>query len=131
MPMNKAEKAEMEALRMDRDMYRAMVISPPVEPDSPPPKISTYRDDDFIIGWLPFSHSGGIGANKAATSSTYHRVGDCAWAKSNKSWSQGTRALYSLKVNALRQARHLASIEFAKRLARLDAEIAACESEPA
>ena len=120
MAMNKKEIAEMEALRMERDMHRAMHISPMVEPDIHPPAEAS-SDGDCSIGWLPITHAGG--AIKAAVSSVYHRSGDKAWEKNNRSWSHGTRMLYSKRSAALVASRHHVSMDYAKKLAMLDRDI--------
>lgn len=120
MAMNKREKEELEALRMERDMHRAMHISPMAEPDIHPPK-GACGDGDFSIGWLPLTYSGG--AKKAAVNSVYHRSGDGAWEKNNNSWAQGTRMLYSKRSAALVASRHHVSMDYAIKLALLDREI--------
>lgn len=120
MAMNKKELAEMEALRLERDMYRAMHISDPVEPDVHPP-VNCYGDK-FVCGWLARSYD--TGAEKAAVNSVYHRTGDYAWDTNYKgSWSQRAPMLYSKRSAALLASRHHVSTAYAKKLALLDREI--------
>jgi len=121
MAMNKKEIAEMEALRLERDMYRAMYISPAVEPDIEPPTNLSYSRNDFVRGWLPKTNS--CGAMRAAVGSSYHRVGEYAWDTTESGWSQGRPHMYSLKSAALRASRHSMSKTFAENLAMLDREI--------
>ncbi len=128
--MTKAEKAALEAITKERDLYRAMHISPPVEPDVAIPP----GWDEGSRGWLYNVHlSGyhdGVRAMKASSRGGGHRTGDDAWSNIWRNGSQGGRRLYSTKVLALRAARHEASMKCAEILARVDAEIAACETEP-
>jgi len=127
MGMTKKEQAEVEALRQERDIYRAMVISAPEAPDVH--KATGYKEEDFNRGWLPLT-CGKIGyrVEKAAVSCVYHRYGDIAWStESRHGWSQGTRSLYSTKLAAWKQARHEVSMICAKALAKIDREIENCE----
>lgn len=132
MAMTKAEKAAMEALQMERDMYRAMYISEPVEPDIEPD--GDYRNGMFDTGWLPRLSTNmwvAGGADRAATTKVGHRIGDNAWDAKCTSWAQVPRSLYSSKSKALRASRRWLSMDCAKRLALLDREIEAAEREEA
>ncbi|MCX7178133.1 MAG: hypothetical protein NTX56_04930 [Proteobacteria bacterium] len=130
MAMTKKEMAEVEALRQERDIYRAMVISGPVAPDVHRFE-GGYSREDFNRGWLPLVY-GEVKARveKAAVSSVHHRFGDNAWSDSSRyGWSQNTRSLYSTKLAAWKQARHEASMICAKALAVIDREIEKCEKD--
>jgi hypothetical protein len=129
MAMTKKEIAEVEALRQERDIYRAMVISAPEPPDVH--KAAGYRTEDFNRGWLPLTYGNiGFRVEKAAVSCAYHRHGNNAWSDTGMhGWSQGTRSLYSTKLAAWKQARHEASMICAKALASIDREIEKCERE--
>lgn len=120
--MNKKELAEMEALRLERDMYRAMHISDFVEPDIAPPVGLGYSRNDFVCGWLPLTYQ--CGAEKASVGAAYHRTGSHAWDKDYEgSWSQGRPRMYSRKSDALKASRYINSKDYAEKLAMIDREI--------
>jgi hypothetical protein len=129
MSMTKAEKAELKAITKERDMYRAMFISPPVEPDIQIPEAFTEMSRGWMYNVSLSGYSDSVRAIKAASTSVSHRFGDNAWESEWRNGSQNARRLYSTKALSLRAARHEASVRCAEILARVDREIAACEAE--
>lgn len=128
MAMTKKELAEVEALRLERDMYRAMRISERVDPDIAPPSNLGYSKKDFVCGWLPNTYQCGV--IKAAVGAAYHRTGDRAWDKSNDGvWSQNRLHIYSRKSDALKASRHIHSRKYAEALALIDRAIAEAIAE--
>ena len=128
MAMTKKELAEFEALRQERDIYRAMFISSPEAPDVHKFH-GGFGNGDFNRGWLPLTYGSLVfRVEKAAVSCVHHRHGDNAWTTEGRhGWSQGTRSLYSTKLAAWKQARHEVSMICAKALAEIDREIEKCQ----
>lgn len=90
MAMNKKEKGQMEALRLERDMYRAMYVSAPVEPD-------VHKPEDFNAvnhGWIYNLYL--RKAEKAAVNSVYHTRGERAWDSHDKTQWMVTRSAVDL-----------------------------------
>ncbi|WP_425321500.1 hypothetical protein [Azospirillum baldaniorum] len=125
--MTKAEKAEMEALREARDLARALRWPEYAEPAMiPPPDFS----DDHTTGWL---------FNAYRITAQYGGMGDAvyrAWSGGNthgegeapiphRSATQGGVSLFATRLDALKALRLAMTEDFARKLARVDAEIAA------
>lgn len=124
MAMTKAEKAEMDRLREARDMARALRWPEYAEPEP----ISReevrsfvgngYSDTKVMKGWFSNRHSevptlgcsNGINHNPTGTERTT---------------SQEPGVMYRTKLDALRVIRLAKTVQFARKLAELDAAIAA------
>lgn len=121
MAMNKKEKAAYEEALQELAIARALRWSdqPVPEPDVPPPK----GYSDLSRGWRATDYFERYGSQeyacKACSSSCNHGVG---WEKTS---SQNPISLYSTKLLALRRSRANAERQFAKVLAKIDAEILA------
>lgn len=72
-------------------------------------------------GWLFNTHY--LIAERSCSSSVYH-----AYGRDDKTTSQNPRRLYSTQLLALKACRNAVELESAKRLATLDAAIAALET---
>ncbi len=119
MAMNKKERDEMEALRLERDMYRAMYISTPVKPDIYPPAAG----EGYATGWFPVIVYGFPAAREGVMAYGKHRYSE------SEVWSNGTPPMYSTRSAALRAARHDISTGYARSLANVDREIEQAEQE--
>jgi len=114
MPMTRAEKAEMQFLRDQLALERALRWTAAVEPDVPPPDGVTVTR-----GWLPLGEqSDRPRVEIACSSAVFHGIG-------THITSQGARSLYSTRLLALRGLRHQVEVHVAGILARIDAQIAA------
>lgn len=111
MAMNKREAKEMEDLKRELRMAKALSWTVSVRPDVAPP-------DCFGIttGYLFNSYS--VTVSVACSSSTGHAHG-----KNDKTTTQGSRWLYSTKLLALQAMRNELEVGFAKKLAEVDLEI--------
>ncbi len=113
--MTKKEAAEMEALRRDLRIARAMRFTEPVRPDVPCPQGVSGR----VLGWHSHAYQG-VTACKGWAESGRHGDG---WDEPRGSASQGGRWLYSTRLLALRAGRHELEMQFARTLAEVDADI--------
>lgn len=109
--MTKAEKAHLEAL----EIRLALRLTDPEGPDVPPPGVGDPHGTR-TAGWLASPYTGEV--RRAWSLATRHgREG-------SDSGSQGPVALFSSRARALRWARGQLELEAAKKLRRLDLEIA-------
>lgn len=122
--MTKAERAEMAALRAERDLYKSFRISPAVGPD-----VAVPDGGSVTRGWLPVGSAQYGRVEPAASRYTSHATGEKASREYSMSWTQGGRPLYSTRALALRQLRHEVCKEAAKRLVEIDRQIAEAEAE--
>lgn len=113
MSLNKKEQAELEALKLDLAMERAMHRSQLVVRDLPPPDIW----EALSKGWnyAPFHDVGRV--EKYCSSRSSHGIG---WETTR---SQNPRHLFSTELLALQALRHELAEGYAKNLARIDALI--------
>lgn len=120
--MTKKEQAELDALRLERDMHAAMWIGKPVDPDIDVPD----GINEVVTGFIPKVY-GGPNAQRAAV--TWHKwaVGDSAWDPLSRHWSRGGMRLYSKEIDALRASRYYYAVECARVLAECDRKIAELE----
>lgn len=114
MAMTKAERAEVDALRMELAKALAFRCTEPVHPDIPAPKCGEPRTE----GWV---------ANPAHTYSQVKR----AWSEHHMnglvgchSRSQNGIALFSTEELAWRYVRHALEQEFAAQMVKIDENIA-------
>ncbi|MFC5353580.1 hypothetical protein [Azospirillum himalayense] len=125
MAMTKAEKAEMEALREARDLARALRWPEYAEPAMMPIPPS----GEHASGWLFNAHRAmdlwgtGNSVYQAWSKSSTH--GDGASPAPNRSGSQNGVPLFAARLDALKALRLAMTKEFARKLARVDAEIEA------
>lgn len=123
MAMNKAEKAEMEALRQALLLARSLRETSEVEPDTPPPK-----GHGLSVGYVPrvrtYSYIDRPGIEPACSSSTYHAIG-----RVDKTTSQRAINLYSTPLMAWKAARRIIEKDAMQRLAYVDEQIAKLEAE--
>lgn len=114
--MTKKETAEMDALRDQLRIAKALRFTEEVKPDVPAP---TYREAN-TTGYLfaDYSGFGGDSTSPACSSSVHHNSRG-----NEKTTTQGARTLYSTRLLALRGLRHEVEQEVAQRLARIDRQI--------
>lgn len=115
--MNKKEQQQMEDMKQELRLVRALRFTDKVEFDVPPP--SGYSGA-LTTGYHAWSYGSGPSVEVACSSSTSHAYGSTV-----KTNSQGCRSLYSTKLLALRALRYGVEQECASRLARVDAMIEA------
>lgn len=113
--MTKKETAEMDSLREQLRLAKAMRFTEEVKPDLPEPEYN--NGPEFKKGYLFNAY--GEGRVAPACSSTVHHC----FGSQDKTTTQGSRALYSTRLLALRGLRHTVELECAKRLANIDAQI--------
>ncbi|MDW7555342.1 hypothetical protein D9623_33445 (plasmid) [Azospirillum brasilense] len=127
MAMTKAEKAEMEALREARDLARALRWPEYAEPAMiPPPDFSGSHTSGWLFNTYRLTAQlGGMGdaVYRAWSESTTH--GDGQSPIPHRSATQGGVHLFATRLDALKALRLAVTEEFARKLARVDAEIAA------
>lgn len=124
MPMTKAEKAEMDNLRAARDMARALRWPEYAEP-APIPReeirafVGHSCDDRKVMqGWFANHHYGALTLG-CSNGINHNRQG------TERLSTQGPGTMYRTKMDALRVIRLAMTTEFARKLAKIDAEIAA------
>ena len=120
--MTKKEQAELNALRLERDMHAAMWIGKPVDPDIDMPA-GLF---EVTTGFMPTVY-GGPQAQRAAVASGKWAIGEGAWLPEVRHWSRGEKRLYSKELDALRAARYEYAAACAKVLAECDCKIAELE----
>lgn len=121
MAMNKKEKAEFEAAKKAVFVARALNWTDPVAPDIPVPLCGEARG--FVVGHDCVMHG--------LSTSVSHASGWIDSSPPTRTTSQGARSMYSTKLLALRALRHAVECECAKRLAKIDMQIAVeKESKP-
>ncbi len=117
--MNKKEQAEMDSLRDQLRIAKALRFTEDVLPDvmAPLPSEPGHR---LTKGYLIAAYAGWDGDKvvPACSSSVYHNFGS-----QEKTSSQGSRALYSTRLLALRGLRHEVEKQVASRLASIDKKI--------
>lgn len=114
MAMTKKEQAEMENLRLELRLARALRHTPVVEPDVPIP--GGYNE--LVKGFLYNTHGDSFCAVPACSTGNSHCFGH-----DDKATSQNARRLYSTRLLALRGCRNEAERNAAKLLAGIDAQI--------
>lgn len=112
MSLNKKEQTELETLKLDLAMERAMRRSQPVAKDLPPPDSS----GELSKGW-DYSAYGNGEVRQHCSSSVFNGSG---WEKTPY---QNSRRLFSTELLALQALRHELAEGYAKNLARIDALI--------
>lgn len=115
MAMNKKEQAEFDKLQRQLQTAYALHWTTEVLPDVPPPSNGTFG---MTTGWLFNTYSNRVAP--ACSTSINHSFGH-----NDKTDSQGSRALYSTKVLALRALRYSLEKQYADALASVDARIEA------
>lgn len=113
MAMTKKEREEMEALKKELRLAKALRWTEKIEPDVEPPSVNYMNDLDLAKGWLFNSYSGSI--VKACSSSVSHNYGS-----DDGTTSKGARRLYSTKLRAMRALRNAVERECARKLAEID-----------
>lgn len=114
--MTKKEQAEMDSLREQLRISKALRFTDEVKPDVQPPAPSEVGNK-LRTGFQYHAYGDGR-VSPACTSSMFHSVGN-----NDKTTTQGGRALYSTRLLALKAMRHDMELECAKRLAAVDALI--------
>lgn len=114
MAMNKKELAEMAELKRELAEARALRFTSQVVPDLPAPKGGVKTS-----GWDFNAHCHEVG--QAWSESIAHGRGPARG--KNMSASQGSRALYSTKLLALKAMRNTMEHKAARELAKVDALI--------
>jgi hypothetical protein len=107
MAMTKKEREAHEKLIAELRLLAALRWTSEVKPDVPPP------NDGLTKGFLYNEYDPRV--VPACSSGVYHAFG-----RDDKTDSQGSRALYSSKLLALRALRHAVEVESAKRIAKVD-----------
>lgn len=120
MAMTKKEQAEMEQLRKDLRLARALRFTEPVSPNVKPPSSS----GELTKGWIPLGTYESMRAAPACSSSGGH-----GWDTQEKTYSQGSRWLFSTKLLALKAGRNEIERQCAAALARIDEEIEMVENQ--
>lgn len=117
--MTKKETAEMDSLRDQLLIARALRFTEEVNPDVMPPDYNS-RHDALSTGFsfIAYAGFGGDSTAVGCSSSSYHARG-----RTDKTTSQGATMLYSTRLLALRGLRHEVEKEVAKRLAAIDKQI--------
>jgi hypothetical protein len=112
MAMNKKEQAEMEALKHELRVARAMRFTDPVPKDVFPPQTM----HELVTGWVYNAHSKRV--DVACTNSVNHAVG-----QTDRTTSQRPILMYSSRLLALKGLRHELERKYAEELAELDRKI--------
>jgi hypothetical protein len=116
MAMTKKEQSEMESLRKELRIAKAMRFTPTVQPDVPIPTAF----GEMSKGWWSHWYCGSWRAEPACSTSVSHAFG-----RDDEATSQGGAQLYSSRLLALQACRNYAERDCARWLACLDAEIEA------
>jgi hypothetical protein len=112
MSMTKKELAEMEALRGELALAKALRFTDMV------PRDVAIPCNGLAKGWLPSGY--GLTAEISCSSSTGH-----AFKRNDKTTTQGAVSQHSTELLALRACRNLVEHECARKLAQVDARIKA------
>lgn len=115
MAMNKREQAEMDALREDLRIAKALRFTERVEPDVPPPETI---GEGLTTGFLFNSNRQYENVVKACSSCVGHSFGD-----DTRTSTQNAAPLYSSALLAYRACRNEMELRFAKTLADIDMKI--------
>jgi hypothetical protein len=107
--MNKKEQAEMEALRDELRIARALRFTEKIEPDVDIPT-STEESEGYMFN----AYSQRVTPSRSRMGS--HLVGEC-------SWSQQGKRLYSTELLAYTAMRYEVERDCAKKLAVIDKKI--------
>lgn len=115
MAMNKKEAAEMEELRRELRIARALRW-----PDTPPPEpMPVPKGSETVMGWVAYGSASAV--DEAWSQSMRHGRGR----DPEQSGSQRGIRLHRTKLDALLNLRAAKTREFAEHLASLDAQIEA------
>jgi hypothetical protein len=114
MAMTKREQAEMQGLRQELRLAKALRFTAAVAPDVPIPE----RYGVLAKGFLFHTHGDGFRAVPACSDSCSHSFGS-----DDKPNSQQARRLYSTRLLALRACRNEAEQHCAKLLAEINEAI--------
>jgi hypothetical protein len=114
MAMNKKEQAEMERLRDELRLAKALRFTEAVKPDVIPPESFS----GLVKGFLYNAYYAEPRVVPACSSSTSH-----GWGRDDKTTTQQPRSLYSTRLLALRACRHDLEKQCAKLLAEIDRQI--------
>lgn len=110
MAMNKKEQAEMERLKTDLLIAKAMRFTDKVEPDLMPPK---SLSEGLVKGFLYNSYSPRV--ERSCTSSVHHSFGS-----DEETSTQNPKRLYSTELLAWKACRNEMEEAFARKLAGVD-----------
>ncbi|CAB4140670.1 hypothetical protein UFOVP398_64 [uncultured Caudovirales phage] len=130
--MTKKEQALVAELEKQIRLLKAWRLTEGVKPDIAPPNAF----EDISYGYHAHAYALNWRVERAASGSTFHYTGDTSVAELQKgvnryypSGSQNAIWLFSTRSAALRAARHQIERHVIEALAKLDAEIAAAQSE--
>ncbi len=121
MAMNKREQAEMESLREELRIAKALRFTEKVEPDLDPPVAGRGSFNELSKGFDFNAHCSGSSyprVEKACSSSIGHCFG-----RDDNTTTQGSRRLFTTDLLAWRACRNVLEMEFAKKLAYVDKQI--------
>ena len=116
MAMNKSERAEMDALKKQLALSLAWRRTAAVVKDVMPPE----ELGSMSVGWVCYGADYDPKTDVACSGRVGHAVG-----RTDKTTTQGRIEMYSSKLLALMQARYQVEEYAAKKLAAIDAMIAA------
>lgn len=120
MAMNKKEKAELDKLKQELRLAKALRWTVPIEPDvSPPPPFTEMKR-----GWLYNDYITSARVEPACASSHFHAFG-----QTDRTTTQGTRSLFSSRLLALKALRHRLELKCAEILAKIDKDIEEIEGD--
>lgn len=122
MAMNKKEQAEMAALKRQLAVASAFVRTPAVEKDLPPPIPGEGNSGHVTHGFNFNTYTQEVREYWSGAVATYSENPKAK--KGYVSGSQGSTALYSTRLMALKALRHAVENEAAESLANIDEEIA-------
>ncbi len=112
MAMNKTEKAELDSIKLECILAKALHMTEPVLPDIPPPK----NHEPLTVGWVFNEHN--MAVYTACSSSIGHGIGD-----TDKTTSHRPLSLYSTQELAYRGLRAVLERKFAGSLLKIDKQI--------
>ena len=125
MAMTKKEREAMQAAIDRADMLAALRWTNPVERDVLPPKSGQFHRE-YTEGWDYNAPSSRVW--QGWSNSIGHGTGPVPKPNDYTSGSQGSRAMFSTKLLALRAMRHEMERQAARMLMQVDRQIAAEES---
>ena len=114
MAMNKKEIEHLRELMREVRLAKAFRFTEEVKPDVPPPQMFS----ELAKGWLFCTYLSDPRVMRACSNSVNHSSGS-----DEKTSSQGSRALYSTKLLALKGLRHEVELKCAEILEKIDSQI--------
>ena len=121
MAMNKKEQAEMESLRNQLRLAKALRFTEPHLPDVPIPSVYS---DGLSKGFLFCASEGAMRVEPACSSSVGHAMG-----QDKRTTTQGGRRLYSTELLAWQACRNEVEQKCAEWLAKVDEHIERLQAE--